>query len=70
MMNFFIVPGNTRLNLPKKELESLLNDKTEPQDGDFIFSHNRMKNVIRYFSMEGFMDKRGHNGNMPFSLVA
>jgi hypothetical protein len=49
MMNFFIVPGNTRMDVSKKELESLLEDKKELKEGDFVFFHNKMRNALRYF---------------------
>jgi hypothetical protein len=48
-MNFFIVPGNTRIDVPKKELEYSLQDKTILVKGDFIFFYNRIRNIIRYF---------------------
>jgi hypothetical protein len=48
-MNIFIVPGNTRIDVPKKELEYSLQDKIMLKEGDFVFFYNRIRNIIRYF---------------------
>jgi hypothetical protein len=48
-MNIFIIPGKTRMDAPKKELESLLQDKTELKEGDFVFFYDKIRNIMRYF---------------------
>jgi hypothetical protein len=49
LINFFIVPGNTRIDIPKMALEYSLQNTTGLREGDFIFYYNRTRNIMRYF---------------------
>jgi hypothetical protein len=37
------------MDVPKKELESVLHNKTGLQEGDFIFFYNKIRKSMRYF---------------------